>query len=61
VKQSRAKGKEQKVEVHHADEINWDGLCDLIRERLLQTPDRLVPLCPECHKKEHSDARKVLP
>ena len=52
-KQTLAKGKEFKVHVHHKDNINWDGLVDLIKERLLQTPDRLTTLCKECHDKEH--------
>ena len=49
-KQSKAKGKEFKVTVHHKDGIDWTGLCDLIRERLLQTPDKLVTLCEEHHE-----------
>jgi len=55
VKQSKAKGKEQKVEVHHRLGIDWNGLVDLIRQRLLQSPDKLQVLCPECHKKEHEE------
>jgi predicted HNH restriction endonuclease len=53
VKQSKAKGKEQKIEVHHVEGIDWDGLCDLVRERMLQSPDKLMPLCPNCHKETH--------
>lgn len=52
VKQSVAKGREVKLEVHHIDGIDWDGLCDLIRERLLQKPERLAPACKECHDKK---------
>jgi predicted HNH restriction endonuclease len=51
IKQSKAKGKEVKIEVHHEPEINWDGLIDLIIERLLKVPQ--FPLCKECHKKKH--------
>jgi predicted HNH restriction endonuclease len=51
VKQSTAKGREVKLEVHHIDGINWEGLIQLVRERLLQTPDRLKPLCRDCHAK----------
>jgi 5-methylcytosine-specific restriction endonuclease McrA len=51
-KQSRAKGKEAYVEVHHIDGIDWEGLIELIRVRLLQTPEKLRTLCEECHKKE---------
>lgn len=50
VKQSKAKGKEQKVEVHHKDGItNWDAIVDAIQTHLLCDPDDLETLCPECH------------
>ena len=52
LKQSRAKGREIYVEVHHKDGIDWTGLIDLIRDRLLQTPDKLETCCEECHKKK---------
>ena len=48
VKQSVAKGKEVKVEVHHVNGIEWDGLIDLVRDRLLA--GELETLCRECHK-----------
>lgn len=51
-KGSVAKGREVKIEVHHKDGISWDGLIELIRERLLQTPDKYECLCDECHDKE---------
>jgi len=51
IKQSSAKGREVSLDVHHLDGIDWDGLCDLIRKRLLQTPDRLAPCCKTCHEK----------
>lgn len=51
VKQSRAKGKEVYLDVHHVHGIDWTGLIQLIRDRLLQTPDRLAPLCKDCHEK----------
>ena len=51
VKQSTAKGREVKLDVHHLDGIDWDGLFDDIRRRLLHAPDRLAPLCKECHDK----------
>ena len=54
VKQSKAKGKEVSLDVHHLDGIDWSGLCDLIRERLLQTPDRLAPACKACHAIEEA-------
>lgn len=50
VKQSKAKGKEQKVEVHHKNlEINWDELIDIIRNKLLCDIEDLETLCPDCH------------
>jgi len=50
VKQSKAKGKEQKVEVHHkAGVLNWDEVIDAVFEYLLCDPDDLETLCPECH------------
>ena len=55
IKQSKAKGREVDVQVHHLDGIDWDGLIALIRERILQTPDKLQTLCKECHEKEGDD------
>ncbi len=52
VKQSKAKGREISVQVHHSSGIDWDGLFDDIRTRLLNQKDMCV-LCTECHDKEH--------
>jgi predicted HNH restriction endonuclease len=52
-KQSRARGREQKVQVHHkVGVMNWDALYRAVREYLLCNPEFLETLCPECHKKE---------
>ncbi len=51
-KQSKAKGKEVYVEVHHVGGIDWEGICNTIRERLLATP--MITLCSNCHDKEHT-------
>jgi len=51
VKASQAKGREVKLEVHHVDGCDWDGVIDIIRQRILQTPDRLAPVCKACHEK----------
>ena len=51
VKQSVAKGREVKLEVHHTDGIDWDGLLADIRKRLLPDPSRLEPMCKACHDK----------
>jgi len=54
VKQSRRKGQEVKVQVHHLDEIvNWDALIDYVYRHLLCSPDRLEVMCKECHAKLH--------
>lgn len=51
VKQSRKKGFEQKVQVHHKEGIlNWQELIQAIRSHLLCTPEGLETLCPECHQ-----------
>ena len=49
-KQSRAKGKEVKVEVHHKAIINWDKIVEYIRKEVLDRP--MEVLCKECHKEE---------
>lgn len=51
VKQSTAKGREVKLQVHHLDGIEWDGLCELIRQRMLPSPERLAPACEKCHER----------
>jgi len=56
-KQSKAKGKEFKVEVHHVRGIDWSGLAELIRGRLLT--GELVTLCPDCHDKRHDPTVKT--
>jgi 5-methylcytosine-specific restriction endonuclease McrA len=54
-KQSRRKGSEIYVEVHHLDGItNWEEVYKAIYEYILTRPDRLITLCKECHdKQEH--------
>lgn len=52
VKQSKRKGKEVKVEVHHKQGVNdWDLMLDYIYRHLLCDPGWLETLCVECHKK----------
>ena len=52
-KQSKAKGKEFSVHVHHKYGIlNWDRLIDLVFEGLLCDPSHLEVLCPDCHDAE---------
>ncbi len=51
-KQSKAKGREVAVEVHHIDGIVWDRLIDMVYETLLCSPDKMQCLCVDCHKGE---------
>ena len=53
-KQSKAKGKEFSVEIHHKSGIeNWQELYDSVRKNLLVDPENLETLCKECNKKDH--------
>lgn len=49
-KQSRAKGKEVYVEVHHLNKINREKIVKVIREEMLDVPQ--IVLCKSCHKIE---------
>lgn len=52
-KQSRAKGKEVYVEVHHKKGVaNWQAVMDAVRKYLLCSPDQMETLCKDCHKDE---------
>ena len=53
-KQSRAKGKEVFVEVHHRNGIQWSELFDQVRKYLLCNPDDMITHCVDCHKKEET-------
>ena len=53
IKQSRAKGKEVYVEVHHRHGVDWAELIDLVFERLLVDPSELETLCVDCHHKRN--------
>ena len=57
VKQSTAKGKEVKLNVHHKNRIDWDGVVDLIIERVLA--GELEALCIPCHDDEHAEEREA--
>jgi hypothetical protein len=60
VKQSKAKGKEQKVEVHHLEGHipNWELIIDEIFKSILCDPKFLQTLCPDCHDAEKGEDRK---
>lgn len=54
IKQSKAKGRECTLEVHHRDGVdNWQEVVDAIRAHLLVDPEGLEPLCKDCHDKRH--------
>ena len=54
-KGSVAKGREVKIEVHHTEGIDWSGLIELIRTRLLQDPSKYTCLCKKCHDDQHPE------
>ena len=58
-KGSVAKGREVKIEVHHISGVDWEGLFDDIRKRLLQTPKDYRCLCTECHGKIHTEEKEA--
>jgi len=49
-KQSKAKGHELKVEVHHKKKIDWKKIVEYVRKEVLDKPQEV--LCVDCHKKE---------
>ena len=52
-KQSVAKGREVRLQVHHKNGILWEELIDLVYRYLLCDPADLEVLCEDCHKVEH--------
>jgi len=55
-KQSVAKGREVKLEVHHLDGVpNWEHLIDTVYRHLLCDPSKLEVLCKSCHDLEHKE------
>lgn len=59
VKQSKAKGKEVALNVHHVAGIDWYGVVDLIIERVLA--GELEALCVECHDAHHLKEKEEEP
>lgn len=54
VRQTAAKGREVKLDVHHVGHVtNWGRIFDVIREELLCDPKLLAPLCRKCHEDIH--------
>ena len=54
-KQSKAKGREVKVQVHHEHPINWERIFDVVYEELLVAPIYMVTLCEDCHDKQRDE------
>lgn len=56
IKQTAKKGQEVKIHVHHDEQVEdvMNELIDKIQEKLLcvYEPEKLEPLCKECHDKE---------
>ena len=53
VKQSKARGREIAVEVHHFEGVeNWPELFRAVRKYLLCSPDKMRTLCKKCHKND---------
>lgn len=56
IKQSKAKGRVVKVEVHHREGVlNWDQLLNEIYKYLLCLPEFLITLCVSCHEKHTAE------
>jgi len=57
-KQSKAKGREVKVEVHHKHGIgNWGAIIDAVFKTILNLSDLQI-LCADCHKKKHLEKKE---
>jgi predicted HNH restriction endonuclease len=54
-KQSAAKGREVKLEVHHLNGIQWQQIIDRIYKEILCDPKHLMVLCKDCHQKVHEE------
>ena len=53
IKQSKKKGSEVKVHVHHKEGIDvWDDIIEMISDKILCDPDKLQTLCVDCHYKK---------
>jgi predicted HNH restriction endonuclease len=55
LKQSTAKGRKVKLCVHHMDLAKLNELTDMVYEYLLHRPEKLQPLCKDCHDLKHPD------
>ena len=54
-KQSKARGRECKVNVHHKNPIDWALVIQLVYDSgLMCGPELLETLCVDCHEKGHA-------
>ena len=53
VHQSKKEGSEVSIEVHHLDLVDWEDIINMIMDRLIVSPDRLMVLCRKCHMEVH--------
>ena len=53
-KQSVAKGREVRLEVHHNNGIEWEQMVDYVYRHLLCDPKHLTVFCKQCHDQEHN-------
>jgi len=58
IKQSMARGKEVKVQVHHRELINWEAIFRYLRRTLLCRASKLEVLCTSCHNEHHYGEKK---
>lgn len=52
-KQSKAKGREVFIVVHHKNGIVWEQMLNKVYETLLCPPSGMECLCKKCHEKCH--------
>lgn len=49
IKQSRAKGRQVRVEVDHLDGVRWEAIIEHIYRHLIVPPEKLETVCQACH------------
>lgn len=58
-KQSKAKGREFKVEVDHLDGCDIGQIAEYVRRHLLHPPERLETVCKEDHEKRTAIRKEI--
>lgn len=58
-KQSKRRGAEVRIEVHHIKGVKWKEIIEYIREHLLCHPDLLEVHCEGCHEEYHEQNREM--